>query len=158
MHIIPMKIFKEKEERKVNGINFCQVSKVPITNHEIILDILISQKCIGPIPIFREIRTIIIKFVLLAFSSVIFFVIILQENKQIRRKADAKDWTKKYIRKDSFFFISSSDILMQINIIELISKIIHKKINEGFIIKMNGKKITIEVGSSLYINKKNNFQ
>lgn len=95
---------------------------------------------------------------LFGFSNIILFVGDVQENININKKAEEKDWTKKYIRKHSLFFVSSSDKLIQMNIIDLISRITHKRINEGFIKNINGKKITIEIGSMLYINKKINFQ
>lgn len=47
---------------------------------------------------------------------------------------------------------------MQINIIVLISKKIHKKTKEGLFKKKKGKEITIDSGSILNINKKINFQ
>lgn len=47
---------------------------------------------------------------------------------------------------------------MQINIIDLISKKIHKKINEELHKKRKGNKKIINGAKILYINKKNNFQ
>lgn len=47
---------------------------------------------------------------------------------------------------------------MQINIIDLISKKIHKKIIDLLAKKRKGREITKKVGNVEYINKKNNFQ
>ena len=44
MQILPIKKFIEKLERNDKGIIFCQVSKDPITNHEINLDIFDNSK------------------------------------------------------------------------------------------------------------------
>lgn len=86
-----MKKFIEKVERKDKGIIFCQVNKTPITNHEISLDILIIQKCKGPMAIFRAIKDVIINLMLFGFSKIVVFVKNVQENKQTKRKAEAKD-------------------------------------------------------------------
>lgn len=57
--ITPVNRFIENLEKKARGTTFCQVNRVAITNHEIILDILINQKCNGPIAIFKEIKIVI---------------------------------------------------------------------------------------------------
>lgn len=76
-----MRKFIEKLIIKDNGIIFCQVNKILITNHEISLDILISQKCRGPIAIFNAIKIVIKILILLLFSNETIFIKYTQENK-----------------------------------------------------------------------------
>lgn len=158
IQILPIKKFIEKVDKKERGIIFCQVNKIPIINHEMNLDILISQKCRGPIAIFKQIKSTIKVILLLKFSNCIDFSIVVQEKRHTNKKAEAKDWIKKYIKKHSFFLISSSDRVIQINIIDLISKVIHRKSKEELAWKIKGRKISMLQGRKLYINKKSNFQ
>lgn len=128
--ILLNKTFIDILEKKHKGMIFCQVKRVPIVLHEIDFDILISQKWKGLIAIFIAIKTLTNKLMLLLFSKFIIFSRFLQENRQISKKAEANDWIRKYIKKYSFFFLSSSNKNIQMNIIDLNSKIIHKKIKE----------------------------
>lgn len=91
IQIVAMKKFIEKLERKDKGMSFCQVNKIPITNHEMSFDILISQKCKGPIATFNAIKKVSNILILFGFSKLIIFIISVEENKQTNKKAEAKD-------------------------------------------------------------------